>query len=72
MSEKEKYVLITAKEYIELLKSEEELSRLEASGVDNWCGYGEGEFETTFEEDVEQMHIMISHMTKYDEEGKAL
>lgn len=44
-----KYVKVPASKLAELLNRDSELSRLEANGVDNWCGY---EFEDDFYEDA--------------------
>lgn len=35
-----KYAKVPIYELIRLLNRDEELGRLEANGVDNWCGYG--------------------------------
>ena len=40
-----KYVKVPASKLAELLNRDRELGRLEANGVDNWCGY---EFEDDF------------------------
>lgn len=50
-----KYVKVPIYELIRLLNRDEELSRLEANGVDNWVGYGiddEDELVLWSEEDV--------------------
>lgn len=50
-----KYVKVPVYELIRLLNRDEELSRLEAKGVDNWCGYeidDEDELVLWSEEDV--------------------
>ena len=39
VSEKERYVSITAKEYDRLIERDQWLCALESAGVDNWCGY---------------------------------
>ncbi len=49
---------ITKKRYIELMRAEEVLNRLEAGGVDNWEWYGESlnpEEEPILEEFVEML-----------------
>lgn len=45
-------VKISAKRYLSLLKSENELNGLECAGVDNWCGYGEHHEYMEDEEDL--------------------
>ena len=55
----EKLYTITESEYRRLLNNSEKLDRLEAMGVDCWCGYEEAfsddYFDTSIEEEVERI-----------------
>ena len=41
----EQYYKINQTRLLELLETEAKLIDLEGIGVDNWCGYGEGEYQ---------------------------
>ena len=65
----EEYVLITASEYRNLLNSEDELTALDCMGVDNWCGYGEVDWNDV-ERLAENNEKVISNMPKYNSKGE--
>lgn len=62
------YVLITASEYESLLNDSDELSELNATGVDNWSGYGECDWEE-LEANELQIEQVVKNMKKYTKEG---
>jgi hypothetical protein len=51
--EKEKFVKVPIKEYVQLKNDALELASLESAGVDNWCGFDECEsYEEYTEKDI--------------------